>query len=47
MVLACALAAAVQYLVTRDKDLLVLRQYEGVAIVTPEAFLEWLRSTLP
>ena len=32
------------YLVTRDKDLLVLQQYAGVAIVTPEAFLTWLRS---
>jgi putative PIN family toxin of toxin-antitoxin system len=47
MVLACAMAAEAQYLVTRDKDLLVLQQYEGIAIVTPEAFLEWLRSTLP
>jgi predicted nucleic acid-binding protein len=33
--------------VTRDKDLLDLLQYEGIAIVTPEAFLTWLRSTLP
>ena len=47
MVLACALAAAVQYLVTRDKDLLVLGQYEGIAIVTPEAFLALLRATPP
>ena len=47
MVLACALAAEAHYLVTRDKDLLVLQQYEGVAIVTPEAFLEWRRSTMP
>jgi putative PIN family toxin of toxin-antitoxin system len=47
MVLACAVAAWAQYLVTRDKDLLDLRQYEGIAIVTPEAFLTWLRSTLP
>jgi len=44
MVLACARAAAVQYLVTRDKDLLVLRQYEGI-IITPEAFLAMLRAT--
>lgn len=46
MVLACALAAEAQYLVTRDKDLLVLQQYEGIVMVTPEAFLTWLRSTL-
>ncbi|MGH7393414.1 MAG: putative toxin-antitoxin system toxin component, PIN family [Candidatus Rokuibacteriota bacterium] len=44
MVLACALAATVEYLVTRDKDLLVLQQYEGIAIVTPEAFLAVLRA---
>ena len=47
MVLACAVAAGAQYLVTRDNDLLVLQQYEGIVIVTPEAFLAWLRSTLP
>lgn len=47
MVLACAVAAGATYLVARDKDLLDLQQYEGVAIVTPEAFLTWLRSTLP
>ena len=47
MVLACALAAAVQYLVTRDKDLLVLQQYEGIIILTPEAFLAVLRTTPP
>ena len=45
MVLACALAAVAEYLVTRDKDLLVLRQYAGIAIVTPEAFLAVLRAT--
>ena len=44
MVLACARAAAVQYLVTRDKDLLVLQHYEGIAVVTPEAFLAFLRA---
>ncbi len=47
MVLACAVAAGAAYLVTRDKDLLVLQHYEGIAIVTPEAFLTLLRSTLP
>ena len=44
MVLACALAAEAIYLVTRDKDLLVLQCYEGVAIVTPEALLALLRA---
>jgi putative PIN family toxin of toxin-antitoxin system len=47
MVLACAVAAQAQYLVTRDKDLLDLQQYAGIAIVTPEALLTWVRSTLP
>jgi uncharacterized protein len=44
MVLACALAAQATYLVPRDKDLLVLQQYEGIAILTPEAFLAALRA---
>jgi len=44
MVLACALAAGAMYLVTRDKDLLVLQQYEGVTMVPPEAFLAFLRT---
>lgn len=43
-VLAGALAAAALYLLTRDKDLLVLQQYEGVTIVTPETFLAILRA---
>ena len=44
MVLACALAAQAAYLVTRDKDLLVVQHYAGVAIVTPEALLDVLRA---
>lgn len=44
MVLACAVAAAAPYLVTRDKDLLVLQQYAGVTMITPEAFLAFLRA---
>jgi putative PIN family toxin of toxin-antitoxin system len=43
MVLACAVAAGADYLVTRDKDLLVLGQHAGIRIVTPEDFLAWLR----
>jgi predicted nucleic acid-binding protein len=35
----CAVAAGATYLVTWDKDLLVLQRYEDVAIVTPEAWL--------
>jgi predicted nucleic acid-binding protein len=44
MVLACAQAAQAAYLVTRDKDLLVVQHYAGVAIVTPEALLDVLRA---
>jgi len=40
--LECALFAGADYLVTRDKDLLVLYPFSGVQIVTPEDFLEEL-----
>src|ERR1700680_2009312 len=44
MIIACAIAAGADYLVTRDKDLLTLKEHEGIAIITPEAFLMVLRS---
>jgi uncharacterized protein len=40
MVIACALAAGVPYLVTRDRDLLTLDTYKEVKMITPEAFME-------
>jgi len=40
--LECAVSANVDYLVTRDKDLLVLHPFSGIQIVTPEDFLEEL-----
>ena len=43
MIIGCALAARADYLVSRDKDLLSLGCYEGIAILTPEAFLQLLR----
>lgn len=43
MVLACAVAADARYLVTRDKDLLVLRRYAGIDILPPETLLDLLR----
>ncbi len=43
MILACALAASADYLVSRDKDLLSIGEYGGVKIVAPEAFLGILR----
>jgi len=40
MVIACALAAAADYVVTRDKDLLSLGAHEGIRMVTPRQFLD-------
>jgi uncharacterized protein len=37
-VLACALGGAVDYLVTGDKDLLVLKVFRGIHIITPRDF---------
>ncbi|MDZ4760997.1 MAG: putative toxin-antitoxin system toxin component, PIN family [Alphaproteobacteria bacterium] len=42
MIIACAATAAADYLVSRDKDLLVLGAYGATAIVTPRSFLEVL-----
>jgi predicted nucleic acid-binding protein len=42
MVVACALEARADYIVTRDKDLLSLGTYEGIRIVTPRQFLDLL-----
>jgi uncharacterized protein len=42
MIVACALAAGADYIVTRDKDLLSLGEHEGIRIVTPRQFLDLL-----
>ena len=42
-VLECAVEGRCDYLVTGDSDLLVLRRYNDVRIVTPKEFLEILR----
>lgn len=39
MIVACAVAAGADYIVTRDKDLLALGAYDGIAMIKPEAFL--------
>ncbi len=44
MIIACASAASADYIVTRDKDLLSLRVYDAITMVTPEVFMETLRS---
>jgi putative PIN family toxin of toxin-antitoxin system len=43
-VIACALAAGVFYLVTRDKDLLTLGNYQNVAMIRPEDFIHIVRA---
>jgi uncharacterized protein len=40
--LACAEAGEANYIVTGDKDLLSLKEYEGIQIVTPAEFLHIL-----
>ena len=46
-VLACALAASAQYLVTRDPDLLALGTYKQVQMVLPEEFIQVIRQQFP
>jgi len=42
-IIACAVAADVQYLVTRDDDMLSLQKYESIRIIPPEEFLHIVR----
>jgi putative PIN family toxin of toxin-antitoxin system len=44
MIIACAVAAGAEYLVTRDKDLLSLGNFGAVRILAPEEFLKLIRS---
>jgi putative PIN family toxin of toxin-antitoxin system len=43
MVVATAQRAQAAYIVTRDKDLLSLQYYEGIIMITPEAFIAIVR----
>jgi putative PIN family toxin of toxin-antitoxin system len=38
LILACARDSVADYVVTGDKDLLVLKNYEGIRILNPKAF---------
>ncbi len=38
-ILACAISGRAKAIITRDKDLLVLKEYKGIEMLTPEAFL--------
>ena len=44
MFLATAARAGAEYLVTEDNDLLVLKDYQGIKIITAEAFLRLLEA---
>jgi putative PIN family toxin of toxin-antitoxin system len=39
MIIACGIKAKAGYIVTRDKDMLDLKEYEQISIVSPEAFM--------
>ncbi|MDH4137414.1 MAG: putative toxin-antitoxin system toxin component, PIN family [Anaerolineae bacterium] len=43
-ILACARSAGAEYLVTEDKDLLVLEEYEGTKICQPAEFIALLEA---
>ena len=44
MVIACAVVAQADYIVSRDHDLLDLETYQGIQIVIPETFIQYLRT---
>lgn len=43
-IIATAIKAGAEYLVARDKDLLTLGVHENISIISPEAFLQVLKS---
>jgi predicted nucleic acid-binding protein len=43
-IVACAVAAGVQYIVSRDRDLPSLGAYRGMTIIAPEQFLSIVRA---
>jgi uncharacterized protein len=44
-VIACAVAAGADYLVTGDGDMLVLAEHQGIRIITPREFLDLLEGS--
>jgi putative PIN family toxin of toxin-antitoxin system len=42
-IIACAVAASVQYVVSRDNDLLSLGSYAGIPMIAPEQFIHLVR----
>jgi len=45
-VLATALTANAEMILTGDKDLLVLKEFQGVKILSPRQFIEWMDGRL-
>lgn len=43
-IIATAVEGNADYIVSRDKDLLDLQEYQGIKIITPEEFMKILRS---
>ena len=43
-ILSAAVEGRVDYIVSRDKDLLDLKEYQGIKLITPEAFMVILRA---
>src|SRR5215831_19475480 len=43
MVIACAIKAGADHIISRDKDLLDLRRYHNIQIASPEEFIRLLR----
>lgn len=43
MILECAKSGKVDYIVTKDKHLLKLKQFENIPIITPDEFLKKLK----
>ncbi|MYA58221.1 putative toxin-antitoxin system toxin component, PIN family [Candidatus Poribacteria bacterium] len=43
MIIACAVAASADYIISRDRHLLDLGKYQGIQIVSPEDFMPTLR----
>ena len=41
-VLATALTSNAEMILTGDKDLLVLKQFQGIKILSPRRFIEWI-----
>ena len=44
-ILACAVEGGADYIVTGDRDLLVLERFQGIPIVSPAAFAALLETT--